>query len=429
MVQNNPANVRNRKGSLLFLLKCALIVFYFCGTMPASRASVLDQRISVNFANTALLDAFSQIEKQAGVTFSFKSDDISQQKRVNLRLSNTKLGFVLSQLFANQPVAYKVIGTQIILYKAVRPPQARPAAAAAVRDTVRIQLVDRVRIVDTVRIAVSDTLHVTVYDTVRISQPADLPKQISPAYYTFQIEYSFMQGRKEPSHASPLAEFSPMVPRANSIALSGGLQRGRFCITAGAGWQWYAQRYEGLLRTVAVSAERVARNEDYTVYDSSYFVLAPLDTVWHVDTLSRQRTVYDNVARADTAERAISGKKTVQSCLVPVAVSYTVLEKGRIQLVATAGLVFGFVRTRSGYYYNPGTGTVVSAENVTLAPVTSTGILSLGAGYRIGTGLFVSIAPSVSYRLSPLVADNTILSEGKLSYGISIGIKKMIKNF
>lgn len=428
MAQNNPAIVRNNNGSLLFLLKSALIVFFFCGTLPASRASVLDQRISVNFANTALLDAFSQIEKLAGVTFSFKSDDISQQKRVNLRLSNTKLDFVLSQLFANQPVGYKAIGTQIILYKAVRPPQAR-TTAAVVRDTVRIQLVDSIRVVDTVRVAITDTLHVRVYDTIRISQPVDKPTQISPAQFLFQIDYSFMQGRAGTSHTSPLTEFSQPAPRASSIALSGGLQRGRLGLTLGAGWQWDAQRYDVLLRAVTVSTERVARTENYTVYDSSYYVLAPLDTVWHVDTLSRQRTVYDHVARTDTAERAISGKKSVQSFLVPVAVAYSIFENGRVQLVANAGLVFGFTRTRNGYYYKTDIGTVVSSESVNFAPVTCTGMLSIGAGYRIGTGLFVCLAPSVSYRLSPLGVDDTILSESPLRYGISIGIKKMIKNF
>lgn len=73
--------------------------------------------VSLNLRKTPLLQVLSDIEKQTGVGFSYSSDVVNIQKKITIKVSDVTLEQVLSTVFSDLPIGFKVQGNQVILYK------------------------------------------------------------------------------------------------------------------------------------------------------------------------------------------------------------------------------------------------------------------------------------------------------------------------
>lgn len=98
----------------LFLLALLLVAAH---VLPAQR--VLDIRMDVQFKDVSLVEALNQLIDEQHVSLSF-SDDIIPNRRVNRSFKSVRLGDILDALLDNSPVAHRLRGSVIILYKKER---------------------------------------------------------------------------------------------------------------------------------------------------------------------------------------------------------------------------------------------------------------------------------------------------------------------
>lgn len=100
----------------LFLLAFMLVVSHL---VTAQR--VLDIRMDVQFKDVSLVEALNQLIDENHVSLSF-SDDLIPVRRINRSFKNVRLGDILGALLNNLPVAYRLRGSAIVLYKKERIP-------------------------------------------------------------------------------------------------------------------------------------------------------------------------------------------------------------------------------------------------------------------------------------------------------------------
>lgn len=98
----------------LLLLASMLVVSHL---VTAQR--VLDIRMDVQFEDVSLVEALNQLIDEHNVSLSF-SDDLIPTRRINRSFINVRLGDILGALLNNAPVAYRLRGSVIVLYKKER---------------------------------------------------------------------------------------------------------------------------------------------------------------------------------------------------------------------------------------------------------------------------------------------------------------------
>lgn len=82
---------------------------------PEAAAQMLEQRISVQYANTSISDVLSGISKGYGTRFAYSSDFVPVSRRVSVTARNEPLRQVLDRIFEDQPVQYADINGQVVL--------------------------------------------------------------------------------------------------------------------------------------------------------------------------------------------------------------------------------------------------------------------------------------------------------------------------
>lgn len=408
----------------IFLLAC-----FF--TLPHhSHASVLDKTISVYFVNMPLLEALTKIEKQAGITFSFKSDDISQNKRVNLRARNVTLDEALKKLLEGQNVGYKAIGTQVILYKLIekkavannKPKQ----TTATVNDTIRITIVDTIKVSDTTRLTIHDTIRHELFDTTR-PPLAPMPATRTPQHsqYFGELRYGWFKGTSSVAQNTSTQTFDVADPVVNSIMALVGVRKGRLGIATGIGQSTESRRYSYSQKNYTHVTIQIPKVETYELLDSSYFVLPPLDTVWKTTT-THQRTTYTEQTTTDSTTITYQGTQRLTSIDLPIVVHVSVLELSRWSVFAESGLVFGFVKAGDATVYDVDKKAFVPTSDVAIAPVSCRYHGAVGVDYRLWKGLHLALLPSLSYRLTNVFVRPTIGESNKVYVGVQGGLRYFI---
>lgn len=88
-------------------------------------AQVLEQRVTVYFADAAVSEVLASISRSYGTRFAFSSDMVPVHRRVTIEVQNEPLYKVLDRLFENQPVQYAALNGQVVL-KPERPRKPEP---------------------------------------------------------------------------------------------------------------------------------------------------------------------------------------------------------------------------------------------------------------------------------------------------------------
>lgn len=64
-------------------------------------------------------DVVSQIEKQSEFMFFYKSEEIDNNQRINLNVTNKLVSEILNEITKNNNLAYKITGKHIIITRVV----------------------------------------------------------------------------------------------------------------------------------------------------------------------------------------------------------------------------------------------------------------------------------------------------------------------
>jgi TonB-dependent starch-binding outer membrane protein SusC len=90
--------------------------------------AAFSQNLSLRVKNVSLAEAFRVIEKQSPYRFSYTNEALEGSRPVTITLTNEPLPAVLQQLFAGQPLAYRIDGYSII----IKPTKNQPPAPALI---------------------------------------------------------------------------------------------------------------------------------------------------------------------------------------------------------------------------------------------------------------------------------------------------------
>lgn len=71
--------------------------------------------VTLNMRNVSLKEILTEIEKQAGVTFSYESSLLKAFQKTSFKVEEAALDDCLAQLFAGYPIVYKRTGNVVIL--------------------------------------------------------------------------------------------------------------------------------------------------------------------------------------------------------------------------------------------------------------------------------------------------------------------------
>ena len=92
------------------LLAIWLVCLVYSGTISAQ------ETMSVNFQNIPLEQAISQLQTMCGCYFIYNSALVNPDQRVSAVMANVSLSEILSALFKNTNIRFKVDDKQVILY-------------------------------------------------------------------------------------------------------------------------------------------------------------------------------------------------------------------------------------------------------------------------------------------------------------------------
>lgn len=94
-----------------------LIVIMFASSLFATNAKSQVAKVNISLRNVSVLKVLQTIESQTDYLFVYNEDEVDLNRAVNVDASNRTVDDVLSAVFTNTDVAYKKLGTSIILMK------------------------------------------------------------------------------------------------------------------------------------------------------------------------------------------------------------------------------------------------------------------------------------------------------------------------
>src|SRR3972149_4972927 len=151
--------------------KLFLIFLLFIFGLLYANASLLEKKVSITVENKSVIEVLHEIEGMTGIVFSFKSDIFDRDKLVSIEAKDKTVLEVLDILFAEEPILYKEIGSQVVLYiektdeiiqdnNIQKPKDTREVIIKVINDTV-------FRYINTTNVKVYDTVRYVFFDTIR----------------------------------------------------------------------------------------------------------------------------------------------------------------------------------------------------------------------------------------------------------------------
>lgn len=111
----NRQSVRKKKVQRSAWLQTGIIMFLLLTGIPTLRAEAFQQTVTLNTTDAPLSSVFSEIRKQTGYDFLFKSSWLKDVKPVSISVKNMPLNDVLSIIFKDQPLTYQIINKSVVI--------------------------------------------------------------------------------------------------------------------------------------------------------------------------------------------------------------------------------------------------------------------------------------------------------------------------
>jgi TonB-linked SusC/RagA family outer membrane protein len=99
------------------LLKIVLITGLFYTPFVHAESYMQSAMISLDLKNATIEEAFKAIEEQTEFTFFYDENELDSGKRIDLKVDNAKITFVLDRLLDKSVLSYKITDRHIVLYK------------------------------------------------------------------------------------------------------------------------------------------------------------------------------------------------------------------------------------------------------------------------------------------------------------------------
>ena len=96
-------------------LKMKLAVLFLLLGFFQVQASLFAQKITLNEKNARLDKVFKQINKQSGVDFIYKNEQLNKAKPVTIQVTQKPLDEVLNLIFSAQPIGFIIKNQTIIV--------------------------------------------------------------------------------------------------------------------------------------------------------------------------------------------------------------------------------------------------------------------------------------------------------------------------
>ncbi|HEU5147811.1 MAG TPA: carboxypeptidase-like regulatory domain-containing protein, partial [Chryseosolibacter sp.] len=112
---------------LHLLISSVAVVFVHAGETHGQ--GVMDRKVSLKLENTKVKDVLTELEAQAGVSFTYRPRLLKKVNNVTLNVSELRLEEILSKVF-DRSVDFEVIGKQIILTETSLPERGTFVATA-----------------------------------------------------------------------------------------------------------------------------------------------------------------------------------------------------------------------------------------------------------------------------------------------------------
>ncbi|MRZ52729.1 SusC/RagA family TonB-linked outer membrane protein, partial [Parabacteroides distasonis] len=111
-------------------------MFILVGILQISAITYAQEhRISVSVENGTFYDVVSQIEKQSEFMFFYKSEEIDNNQRINLNVTNKLVSEILNEITKNNNLAYKITGKHIIITRVVSENQVSKRIKGCIKDS------------------------------------------------------------------------------------------------------------------------------------------------------------------------------------------------------------------------------------------------------------------------------------------------------
>ena len=99
---------------------CVMMILSTAGVSAQTKSADEVQTVTLNVKKASLPDILSEIEKQAGITFSYESSLLKELPKTNFKAVNETLEDCLSRLFAGYPKVYVMKGKIVVLKRKPR---------------------------------------------------------------------------------------------------------------------------------------------------------------------------------------------------------------------------------------------------------------------------------------------------------------------
>src|SRR5687768_14167054 len=100
-------NHRSIQDTVIVIMKITLTQILIMAVLSSlvSAASlngqgIMDRKVSINVRNTEVKSILAEIEKQASVVFTYRSNLIKASKKISFKVTDARLADVLAQLFS-----------------------------------------------------------------------------------------------------------------------------------------------------------------------------------------------------------------------------------------------------------------------------------------------------------------------------------------
>ena len=104
----------------LMAIFCWMIFMPVPDLLAQSAKTKDDPRITLRMKEVSLPEVLSEIERQAGVTFSYESSLLKELPKISFQVKDEALTDCLTRLFESYPIVYKVSGKIVILKRRQR---------------------------------------------------------------------------------------------------------------------------------------------------------------------------------------------------------------------------------------------------------------------------------------------------------------------
>ena len=92
-----------------------MMIFVLSGLQAQTNGVDETRKVTLNMQKASVREILDEIQKQAGVTFSYESSLLSGLPKTTFRADDEALENCLTRLFANLPVVYKMTGRIVVL--------------------------------------------------------------------------------------------------------------------------------------------------------------------------------------------------------------------------------------------------------------------------------------------------------------------------